>query len=68
MVLRVETVSVEACCPEDSVTVGGLNDSVGPLATTGRTVEVSVTLPEKPSRLDRLIVEVPDDPTVTVRT
>ncbi len=41
------------------MTVGALSVAEGPL---GETVAVRLTLPEKPLRLVRVIVEFPDDP------
>ena len=54
------TVSVELPeLPEVRVTVDGLRDAVDP---EGRTEVASVTVPENPLRLARLIVDVPEKP------
>ncbi len=45
--------------PVDNVTAGGFSVVEGPL---GVTVAARLTLPEKPLRLARVIVEFPDDP------
>ncbi len=45
--------------PEDRTTLVGLREGASP---EGETVAESATVPEKPLRLARLIVEVPDDP------
>ncbi len=45
--------------PEVRVTVDGLVDAVDP---EGRTEVASVTVPENPLRLARLIVDVPEKP------
>ena len=61
----VSIVSVDA--PElvgDIVTIGGLNELPGP---PGEKVAVIVTIPEKPFRLTRLIVDWLEPPAMTVR-
>ena len=50
--------------PEVRVTVDGLVDAVDP---EGRTEVASVTVPENPLRLARLIVDVPVEPGVRLR-
>ncbi len=45
--------------PEDNATETGLTEAVGPV---GYTATPRVTLPAKPLRLVRVIVEFPDDP------
>lgn len=45
--------------PDDNATKMGLSEAVGPV---GDTATLRVTLPEKPLRLVRVIVEFPDDP------
>jgi hypothetical protein len=45
--------------PELRVTVEGLSEVVSP---EGETAAESVTVPENPLKLARLIVDVPDDP------
>jgi len=45
--------------PDDNATKMGLTEAVGPV---GDTATLRVTLPEKPLRLVRVIVEFPDDP------
>ena len=42
--------------PEETVTVGGLKDEVGPPPTLGEKVAESATLPEKPATLRRVMV------------
>ncbi len=55
---------VELAVPADARATGlTKNDVVGP---KGETVAESVTLPEKPLRLLRLMAEVPEDPAWTV--
>ncbi len=51
--------------PEVRVTLAGLRDTVEPDA--GTTTVESVTVPENPLRLPRLIVEVAEEPDWTVR-
>jgi len=49
--------------PDDSVTVAGLRDAVGPV---GENVEERLTVPVKPPMLVREILDVADDPGATV--
>ncbi len=50
--------------PEDNATETGLTEAVGPPEGA---VALRVTLPERPLRLVRVIVEVPEDPCTTLR-
>ena len=57
-----ETVRVDvACPPEDTVTVEGLNDMLGPV-DIGDTVAERVRIPEKPFVPDRVTVVVAVEP------
>ena len=49
--------------PDDSVTVAGFRDAVGPV---GETVEDRLIVPVKPPMLVREILDVADDPGATV--
>ena len=49
--------------PDDSVTVAGFRDAVGPV---GETVEDRLTVPVKPPMLAREMLDVADDPGATV--
>lgn len=54
------TLRVDVCVvPDDSVTLGGLNDVVSP---AGEEVADRLTVPPKPFWLVRVIVEVLDEP------
>ncbi len=50
--------------PDERVTLVGLTDAVRP---EGETVDESVTIPEKPFKLARLTVAVPEEPDWNVR-
>jgi len=50
--------------PDDNVTLAGLSDAVRP---EGVTKEDNETLPEKPFRLARLMIAVPEEPDWNVR-
>ncbi len=50
--------------PDDNVTLVGLSDAVKP---EGVTEEDKETLPEKPLRLARLMIAVPEEPDWNVR-
>lgn len=55
-----DTVSVEVPVPPDErLTLKGLKDAVGP---AGATDSESVTVPENPTRLESVNVEVPEEP------
>src|SRR5712692_2526870 len=53
--------------PTNRTTVLGFNAQVGPLVTTGDTVAVILTLPEKPPKLVRVIVEFTAEPGPTFK-
>ncbi len=48
-----------AVAPGESVTLSGVSDTPRP---EGETVAVTLTVPEKPFRLVRVIVELPEEP------
>ena len=53
--------------PDVNVTVEGLNEAIGPFATTGAIETVSDTLPANPSMLVSPIVEVAEEPGRTAK-
>lgn len=64
----VEIVKIEVAVPlGDSVTLVGLSETVGPLLTTGETLAERFTLPENRPRLERVMVEMVEEPFLRVK-